>query len=181
MDKRLEDYVDVHLTPEETAQADHIALLRRQAALQHKRNHDGHFRGWDADLSKERLGARCEMAAKKWLDPVSWVSFVEGERIGHQPDLADFIDVKGTRYAEAGKGNLILRPRSWDHREWAYLHVVGEYHPHYVITGWCWGYEGMTLPYYNRISGNWEIPPKHLRGPDGLIEIVRERQANGGT
>ena len=176
MDK-LDDYVEIILTPEETAEADHIALLRRQAALLHRRNHDGHFRGWDADMSKEKLGVRCELAAKRWLDPIEWVGFVDGPRIGHQPDLGGFIDVKGSQYGDPERNKLILRKRAWDHRDWAYLHVVCEQHPTYVITGWCWGSEAMTRLYYNPTSGNWELPPSHLRGPDSLMEVVREREA----
>jgi hypothetical protein len=127
-------------------------------------------------LPDTQFGARCEAASYKWAKPVDWKILRPWRP--RQPDLHDFIDVKGVEKAHHA---LIVRPDDEDN--WAFLLVDGSAEPFYHIIGWCWGSEAKTQPLEDR-SRTGGRDPVHwvdrdgsmLRDPAQLLLVLRERQ-----
>lgn len=164
------DPIWITLEPRHIIEADGVAARKQNES----RNWPGKYGATsnpETALSYHILGARCERAAKICFDPVYWNLTKRKE-----PDLDDFIDVKGrslTRY------DLMVPEDA--HEEWVYLHVNAENHPHYEIVGWCWGIEAMG----ERVSDPAGNRPSHfisrendiIKDPRELKRILRRHQA----
>jgi len=159
--------------------ADKVARRRRAYAIQ--RNRPAYFGAPtenDAALELDLIGARAELAAKLFLNPVKWHAFEE-RTVTDLPDLEDFIDVKGVPFMHL---KLIVKPTSPDH--WANLLVCAECHPQYAIIGWVWAKDAKHEKYLfnprnakqvaHFISQNDPI----MMPPDDLFNEIRRRQNN---
>lgn len=115
----------------------YIACARQQLAQREGRINT---RGLVTSTPKELhlLGARCELAAKIFLDPIHWNAVLDS--IHNTPDLFTEqglkIDVKGVDHDSK---HLLIRCDEPVHRDWAYVLVSGERHPEYWLRGWIWG------------------------------------------
>lgn len=161
----------VLLSEKQIGFADQVALgrrTRREASGSLHKN-GGPQGDYALSLRRDILGARTELAAKVYLDPVRWDT---GERPGGA-DLEDWIDVKGV---ELGRHKLIVQRDAVD--DWAYLLVNAEFHPTYEIIGWAWGREAKKIPMSGprpaHFIGRREVI---FRSPQELFEEVRRRQA----
>lgn len=119
------------------------------------------------------IGARCEAAAKLYLNPVKWNIC---ENIGGKiPDFEDWIDVKGRSKCTYDLC-VQIKGNPW----WAYLLVYGDKHPLYEIVGWCWGFEAQ----WTRITDPAGGRPGHfvkrdapvMKPPKTLFNELRDRQ-----
>lgn len=123
-------------------------------------------------------GARCERAAKICFDPIEWHKILnDGDDMMNIPDLGDFIDVKGTQYAEP----WLKVPAYKIKKHWAYLCVSAADHPYYWIAGWLWGHELAVrdnLKFPERPA--YTVEAAALHKPYLLQQIARER-AKGVT
>jgi hypothetical protein len=155
------------------------AMIREADWVAVKRTEDGNGRPTqrpDAAVI-DVMGARCERAAKICFEPIVWHKFVADHELGNVPDLGDFIDVKGTNYAEP----WLKVPAHKIKNHWAYLCVSAADHPYYWIAGWLWGHElaqQQHLKFPERPAFSVEVAQLHK--PYLLQQIARER-ANGGA
>lgn len=152
--------------------ADTVGRRRRVTAIACGSKHTN---GWrpnpELAMWKNRQAARCELAARLWLNPITWNEYQVGGA-----DLGDFIDVKGV---EEAHHKLLVPLDAKD--DFAYLLVDSWRHPVYAIVGWVWGYEGKKHP-IKSLQG--EDRPCHvversyppLRDPLGLLAEVQRRR-----
>lgn len=165
--------IKVTLHPAEVEWADHIAQLRRNNACEAGRQPaHGAPENYAEALQLDIDGARAEMAGKVALNPIRWHAYRAGRQRDLDPDLCDFIDVKGCPGPQVDRrGNLILTHRSRD--SWAYPLIWWGDHPDYSVVGWCWGYEGKQARYRWRGAreggGGWLI-----RYDDPIIKPIEE-------
>lgn len=164
--------ITIELTDEMIDYADNVACGRRwQAWKKSRKNHNGLTGTFDRMLAIDRLGARCELAGKRFLNPIRWNAI--SETIRRLPDLGDFVDVKGRA---KGWHNLIVQKDDED--EFAFLLVSAERHPLYDITGWVWGKEAKRQEFWKEpVPGRpaYFIPAEKLYDPADLLSIVRVR------
>lgn len=163
--------MQILLSPEDVSLADSIAQKRQSAAEAKGRisGNGGATRGTVA-LQNHILGARCELAAKRYLDPVDWNSYSEFVS-NNLPDLSTFIDVKGI----AKPTHRAILQRN-DRDDWAYLLVSSHAHPSYLIMGWVYGHEAKRPEFWQDPAGGrpaYFVNSQILRQPSELLGIVR--------
>ena len=167
--------MEILLSPEDIALADAVAHKRQAAAEAKGRisGNGGATRGSVA-LRNHIFGARCELAGKKYLDPIKWNDFSEIVN-NDLPDLGDFIDVKGITQRHH---RLVVQKK--DRNDWAYLLVSSQHHPWYLGFGWLWGHEAKDERFWDDPVGgraaffvNTKLKP--LRPPSELLAIVRSK------
>jgi hypothetical protein len=177
--------VYVKLKPSQIEFADDIAARRSANAERY-----GLFdritipdNGKDAHI----LGARCELAAKIYLDPVEWNAYSEGNEHINKPDLAGWIDVKGT----VKEMHSLCVPANKLEDKIAYLLVSAEDHPYYWIAGWQWGrsIREKYKPEKRWVNGiNGYGPPayylaptnEYLRWPHELLKGLHRKRIRPG-
>jgi hypothetical protein len=167
----------VTLTPAMVDYADAVGCMRHgSAVIKRRARGNGPVGSFDFVLGKDRLGARCELAAKQYFNPVKWNSF--SAKFYGEPDLGDFIDVKG-------------RSETWQdlpvqedgEATFAYLLVYPDPHPVYCLRGWMWGFDAKKPEFWGdkAKSGRpcFYIPQDSglLRDPEELLAEVRRREA----
>jgi hypothetical protein len=167
------DWVRVRLEPLHINFADHVAGRRYTTARELGREFDPtQPTDYESAIGRDILGARCEAAAKLFLNPVRWN--LPYKRITGIPDFDDFIDAKGIR---KDRHKLLVKPD--DDPEWAYLCVNATHHPTYWILGWKWGYEAKRTEFSDDPVGGYRaffVPQDELRSPVSLLPILRKRQ-----
>lgn len=161
----------IWLQPHHDGHADMVGTRRRQTAIAAGSVHTNRWHPSDAlAMWKNRQAARCELAAKLWLNPITWNEYQVGGA-----DLGDFIDVKGVELAHH---RLLVPLDAKD--DFAYLLVDSWLSPRYAIVGWVWGHEGKTHPLESLegedrpchvVRRSW--PP--MRDPVELFHEVRRR------
>jgi hypothetical protein len=172
---RVIEPVVIRLIDRVTLYADAVAAMRHGSAyIKNRKNKNNLVGDFDDLLWLNRVGTRCEAAAKIYLNPIRWHAFEE--RITGLPDLGDFIDVKG-RSRE--RYDLPVQKDDEDH--FAYLLVTAERHPDYLIWGWCYGYEAKQDHFWDDPKGNrpaYFVPKTDpvLRSPEELRDEVRARE-----
>jgi hypothetical protein len=153
--------------------ADNVAALRRsQAFMRARKAHNRAPTNFDGAFAIDRLGARCEVAGKLFLNPIVWHAYAE--RISGLPDLGDFIDVKGR-----SKDWHSLIVQKDDEDRWAFLLVDASGHPDYRMVGWLWGHEAKQQEFWNDPAGGraaFFVPQTSLRDSSELFDEVRRRE-----
>lgn len=155
--------------------ADGVGCVRRGKAMMRGALHTNNWRpNFDKALWKNRQSARCELAAKLWLDPIEW-NETDEDGIG-KADLGGFIDVKGV---EEAHHRLLVQLDAKD--DFAYLLVDSWRHPDYAIVGWLWGRECKTHPVQSLEGEDRDchvvaraFPP--LLPPEALFDEVQRRR-----
>lgn len=164
----------IKLEAEHVAFADQVAIRRQAAAIERQRPaHNGAPEATPAALAIHILGARCEAAAKLYLNPIHWNAFHAS--VKNLPDLGEFIDVKGI-----AKPSHRLIVQKDDAAEWAYLLVNAFEHPLYTMEGWCWGRDAQHPAFWRDPVGGraaYFVARDRLRPPHELVDIVRRRGA----
>jgi len=161
------------LDDEQTAHADHVARMRQDSAVKHRRKpKNGAPLDAGSQIRINYEGARAERAGKAYLDFVFWHELADDLR--NLPDLHDFIDVKGTILA---MGNLVVQLD--DPAHWAYLLVRIHRFPQCEVTGWAWGHEAQKPQLREELQkGRPAYVMRHgLRPPSELYDELRRRQA----
>jgi hypothetical protein len=164
-------------TPRHFDYADGVGLIRRGVGLREgKTNTNGWKPSFELALWKDRQSARCEMAAKLWLDTVCERDVEWNELdLSVKWDLAGFIDVKGVEEAHHRLGVQKNLPP-----QFAYLLVDSWNHPDYAIVGWMWGHEAKQTKWWEDPQhGPAFYPPRDfppMRDWKELIEEVRKRE-----
>jgi hypothetical protein len=167
----------VRLRPNHVDYADGVGLIRRGNALREGKTHTN---GWEPTfegaLWKNRQGARCELAAKLWLDAVCNRKVAWNELdVNVKWDLAGFIDVKGV---EEAHHKLTVQKDA--PTKLAYLLVDSWRHPDYAIVGWMWGHEAKRDEWWEDPQhGPAFYPPRDfppMRDWKELCEEVRNRE-----
>ena len=163
------------LRPDQIEFADYIGN-KRQDTAEARRLRGNH--GLVAGLERQRwlhiLGARCEMAAWRYLGPMPWNCYVFDP--SDLPDLSDWIEVKGVEHPN---DTLIVPPKKNNVRpplHWAYVLVNGCDHPLYEVVGWRWGHEFLDDAHVDQSipRPTWRARPPY-REPIELLEEVRLR------
>jgi hypothetical protein len=170
----MSEYDTIVLEREHIKFADWVALRRMEEAIEQDREPgNGAPTDYNTALKFDVLGARCEAAAKIYLNPVKWNYLAK--KISGLADLEDWIDVKGR--SESWQDLMVQRNCK---PNWAYLLVRGHDHPSYEIVGWCWGYEAMETPVTDPAKGR---PARFIsekapiiKPPKSLFAEVRDRQ-----
>ena len=151
-----------------------VGCIRRGEAFIKGRDQDRPRVGYRQLLAEDILGARCELAAKRWLDPIPWNELLKDVN-SSTPDLGDDIDVKGRSKIWY---DLLVQKKAPDH--FAYLLVFPNPHPTYCIRGWLWGHEAKVPEYWGDKAHNdrpaFFVPQGVLRHPDELFALVRQRE-----
>jgi hypothetical protein len=158
--------------------ADGVGLIRRGNGLREGKKHTN---GWEPTLEqalwKNRQAARCEAAAKLWLNPAGRDGRVDWNELDVKVkwDLAGFIDVKGV---EEAHHRLCVQKNA--PRDLAYLLVDSSNHPDYAIVGWMWGHEAKWDGWWeNPQHGAAFYPPRYfppMRDWKELFEEVQKRE-----
>ena len=135
-------------------------------------------------IIEEILGARCELALKRWIDehsgvaPIPWTDILLWGANSRTPDLADDIDVKGRSLPWH---DLLVQEHQPEH--FAYVLVFPTVYPTFCIRGWCWGHEAKQTRFWGDKANNGRpaffVPQDSgvLRDPDELLELWRQRAA----
>lgn len=159
----------IKLTPEITEYADNVAALRQgQAFMKSRKNMNGLSGDFDKMLAIHRLGARCEAAAKLFLNPIKWNAL--SDKITGLADLGGVVDVKGRTKSWY---ELVVQKNDEDH--FAFLLVTAEYHPNYNIVGWMWGREAKDQKFWREhVAGRaaYFVPHNNLSPPEELFRHV---------
>lgn len=159
----------ITLTSEHIDYADNIGACRRgHAFVKNRKNHNGLIGSFDKLLHADRLGARCELAGKLFMNPIRWHAL--SDKISGLPDLGNFIDVKGV---ERPHHSLIVQKD--DEEDFAFLLVDGSLHPDYLIVGWIWGREAKSDRFWKDPTGHrpaFFVARSSLRPATELLSIV---------
>lgn len=163
-----------------TLQSDHIAFAD---AVARRRQADAVGRGYkeannaptdyEKALALHIQGARCECAAYLCYRPVGWNLYQSAK-----PDLGGFIDVKGIESAH----HCLVVQKAKLRTDRAYLLVLADPHPSYVLLGWEWGGSCTRQKYWRDPVGNrpaFFVPQNDTlfhRDPRDLLDILRYRQ-----
>lgn len=166
----------IRLSEAETEIADRVGKRRQEIAVAKNRSsRNVNIGDESASLAANIRGARAEVAAKVFLNPVVWHALTDG-KIEGLPDLGDFIDVKSM-----AKPHHSLLVQADNNSDFAYFLVDVSAPPLYVMIGWMWGHEAkqpdfwdetLVVPSY-RIKGDL-LPRKPL----SLFLEVRRRQGD---
>jgi hypothetical protein len=149
--------------------ADNVAAVRQGSAfLRRRANKNGLVGEFDQLLWHHRLGARCEVAGKLFLNPIKWHALAKD--IGHLPDLGDFVDVKGR-----SRSDYDLVVQRDDEDDFAFLLITADRHPDYWIWGWLWGREAKQEQFWSDPKGArpaYFVSKDLLHSPDELRRTV---------
>jgi hypothetical protein len=134
---------------------------RRQAVLKNRKS------GREDDAAKlagDLMGARAELAAKYYLDPITWHDLADDlEKLCDLEigtGLSNLkIDVKGT---DRANGSLIVKENKSP--LWAYLLVYMKNPMEYRILGYLWGSEVQLQPLWRD-----DVPEPAYFAPQGLL------------
>jgi hypothetical protein len=165
--------IHVTLTQAMVDYADAIACVRRgQAHIKRRQARNGLYGSFAELLEKEQLGTRCELAGKRYLNPIRWNALLP--KIHGEPDLGDFIDVKGR-----SSPRYDLPVQADGEAAFAYLLVFPDPHPRYCIRGWMWGFDAKQPEHWSDPAGDrpaFFVKQGLLRDPEELFAEVRQRE-----
>ena len=164
----------VGLPMHDIAAADAIATKHRMRAIARRRvPANGLVVDAEEAMIMDKNGMRAELAAKCFLDPISWHADRDSVDL---PDLGAFVDVKGVTNNRHSLASHASKTRS----DWAYLLVGAQFCPAFLMIGWAWGRElisaGPTSLVPGRISHVIRQGENKLRHPMELLEIVHKRK-----
>lgn len=168
----------VKLDQRHIEEAERVAIARQASAVKNRRPaHNGAPDAASQALAIHVTGARCELAAKIYFDPVKWNALAgDGQSLKGLPDLDNFIDVKGrTKHWHS----LIVQRDDAD--DWAYVLVFAAREDFFALTGWCWGHEAKQQSFWGDPAGGraaYFIPAdaKIMKPMSWLFDELRRRQ-----
>jgi hypothetical protein len=130
----------------------------------------------DTALHNDLLGARAELAAKFYLDPIIWHDLAPNLEDLCDLEIGDLkIDVKGIEKKE--DDSLIVQ--AGKPPTWAYFLVYMKNRMEYRILGWLWGKEAQQPHFWreNVQKPAYFAPQRILRPAATLLNEVRKRRA----
>jgi hypothetical protein len=129
----------------------------------------------DAALHNDLLGARAELAAKFYLDPIIWHDLAPNLENLCDLEIGNLqIDVKGIEKKE----DDCLIVQAGKPPTWAYFLVYAKNKMEYRILGWLWGHEAQRRGFWRHDVKKpaYFVPQGVLQPAATLLDEVRKRR-----